>query len=186
MTVFAVHKSRGPWGDYSDVLAHGMTAHLGRRDGLLQLERTGLFVPPVTLPGPGDLVVTDAARIELDHLIANLAFRPVSKARIVRLEWHLWDLGADEPAWYPESGEPEGYVLDRLHDPGLAWEIGPLWELCPEIVPAIQANGAFAAAAYHGQPYVRAHEEGGVRFVSAALAEALRTVTDGSIALRAT
>jgi hypothetical protein len=65
-----------------------MTAHQERiRDGLLQLERTGPFVPPVTLTGLEDLLVTDAFRSRLEHSpLAGTGFRPVQKTRIVRLE----------------------------------------------------------------------------------------------------
>jgi len=36
---------RGQWGDYGDILQHGMTAHLPRVDGKLALERTGSYIP---------------------------------------------------------------------------------------------------------------------------------------------
>ncbi len=120
-----------PWGDYGQILLAGMTAHQPRtRDGLLQLERTGPFVPPVTLPGLGDLVVTDAFRVRLeDSPLAGLGFRPVRMTRIVRLEWERWDQASDDPAHYPAGGEPEDYILGRPHDPGLAAQIGQLWEV---------------------------------------------------------
>jgi hypothetical protein len=43
-------------------IRHGMTAHLERTDGLLSLERTGPYIPPITLPGIDDVVVNAAAR----------------------------------------------------------------------------------------------------------------------------
>ena len=47
------------WGDYGSMLIGGMSGHLPRRDGLIQLERTGPFVPPMTFPGIGVVVVND-------------------------------------------------------------------------------------------------------------------------------
>ncbi len=128
-----LYRVRPPWGDYGDILLSGMTAHLPRtRDGVLQLERTGPFVPPVTLAGVGDLLVTDAFRVRLEQApLAGLRFRPVEKARIVRLEWERWDQADDEPQEYPDGGEPEDYILGR---PELAAQIGPLWEV---VLPGI-------------------------------------------------
>src|SRR5262249_14925382 len=60
MTVTVLRPAETPWGDYGDILFHGMTAHLDRHDEMLQLERTGPYMPPITFPGIGDIVVTDA------------------------------------------------------------------------------------------------------------------------------
>ncbi|MEX0718087.1 MAG: hypothetical protein WD066_15955 [Planctomycetaceae bacterium] len=103
MTRFhTLEKPRHSWGDYYDMLLHGMSGHLGREGGLIQLERTGPFIPPVSLPGVGDLVVTDAFRKTLERsALAGLRFQPVIKKSIARLDWHTWDPEADEPAEYP-------------------------------------------------------------------------------------
>lgn len=128
---YRLKRAKAPWGDYGDILLCGMTAHQPRTlDGLLQLERTGPFVPPVTQSGPGDLLVTDVFRTKLEESpLAGLGFRPVRKTRIVRLEWEHWDQAADHPQEYPDGGEPEDYILSRPHDPELAAQIGSLWEV---------------------------------------------------------
>lgn len=128
---YRLDRAEPPWGDYGDILLAGMTRHQPRtREGLLQLERTGPFVPPITLAGPGDLLVTNAFRAELERSpLAGPGFRPVEKTRIVRLEWEYWDQSAGNPLEYPEGGEPEDYILSRPHDPELAAQIGPLWEV---------------------------------------------------------
>jgi len=121
-----------PWGDYGSILVHGMSAHLKRGDGRIQLERTGPFVPPVTLPGISDIVVTAAARAELERWgIDGLTFLPVDKTRIVRLDWISWDRTAPKPAEYPGSGDPEDYILGRPHDESCSRELGDLFELVP-------------------------------------------------------
>ena len=43
--------SRSLWGDYGSILIKGMSRHLPRRDNLIQVERTGPFIPSITLPG---------------------------------------------------------------------------------------------------------------------------------------
>lgn len=123
---------RGPnlWGDYGDILIGGMSAHLPRRDGLIQLERTGPFVPPIFFPEIGDVIVADTFRTKLErHIPTGLSFQPVLKARIVEYLWHLWDRSSPEPAEYPEDGEPESYILARPHSALTADQLGPLWEL---------------------------------------------------------
>jgi len=88
-----------PWGDYGSILASGMSAHLPRKDGLMQLERTGPFIPPISLPGIGDIIVTDAFRAELESSgLSGFTFAPVMKARIVELNWEAWaDEDGDQP-----------------------------------------------------------------------------------------
>ena len=71
-----------PWGDYGNILLTGMTSHLDREDGRLQLERTGPFVPPIALSGIADIVVTDAFRSALEASgLTGLRFQPVIKRR---------------------------------------------------------------------------------------------------------
>jgi hypothetical protein len=154
------------WGDYSDILVHGMSRHLSRRGMSLRLERTGPFVPPVSFPG--DVVVTDAVKRSLEQNLSSLIFRPIVKTRIVRLDWHHWDTTSEDPPIYPESGEPEDYILAEPHDPVLAAELGDLWELSPEVDADIQGkNGAFRRSKYRGQHFVRATDMAGYNFVSA-------------------
>ena len=118
------------WGDYGDLLQHGMTAHLPRTDGRLSLERTGPYIQPVTLPGVGSMVLTNAARLQLETSgLTGFSFRPIEKKLIVDLPWHTWDLSAEEPPEYPESGEPEDYILGKPHSPAVANSMGDLWEV---------------------------------------------------------
>lgn len=69
------------WGDYGHILQHGMCSHLSRTDDLLQLERTGPYIPPITLPGIGEVVLTSPARQLLESSkLTGFSFRPVKKA----------------------------------------------------------------------------------------------------------
>ncbi len=123
-----------PWGDYGNILVSGMSAHLGRKDGLIQLERTGPFVPPITFPGIGDIVVTEQFRYLLEASgLTGFTFGPLIKTHVVKLDWQSWNQAANEPQTYPESGEPEDYILGKPHDPRVAEALGPLFELVPNI-----------------------------------------------------
>jgi hypothetical protein len=118
------------WGDYGHTLQHGMAAHLPRVDTRLALERSGPYIPPITLPGIGDIVLTSEARRLLESSgLTGFSFLPVEKARIVELRWETWDLDADQPAEFPQSGEPEDYILAKPHSPNAAAELGELWEV---------------------------------------------------------
>jgi hypothetical protein len=150
-----------PWGDYGAILAHGMTAHLPEVGGLLQLERTGPYVPPITFPAGSDIVVTAAARTLLEASgLTGFDFRRVIKARIVRSAWETWDRSAPEPLEYPESGEPEDYILGRPHDEVLAEALGELSEV--DIAPSARVLRGDAvrlvAASWNGRDFFRAAE----------------------------
>lgn len=131
--VCKIYKADSPWGDYGRLLIHGMSAHLGRKggeNGPIQYERTGPFVPPITFPGIGDIIVTDAMKLAMEAAgFRGISFRTVILAHIVEVPWHTWDIKAEEPKYYPEGGEPEEYILAKEHDPVLARQIGPLWEV---------------------------------------------------------
>jgi hypothetical protein len=125
---------KGGWGDYGHILQHGMSCHSPRVDGVLQLERTGPYIPPITLPGIGDVVLTSPAREQLESSgLTGFSFRPVQKVLTVELHWETWDLTADEPPEFPDSGEPEDYVLGQPDSPVASAALGNLWEL---FVPA--------------------------------------------------
>jgi len=125
------------WGDYGDMLQHGMAAHLPRRGEQLALERTGPYIPPITLPGIGDIVLTDSAKSVLQASgLTGYTLRVVEKVRIVYLPWENWDLSTPEPPIFPDSGEPEDYILGQQHSPEVADALGDLWEIV--VVPTVK------------------------------------------------
>src|SRR5215510_7430409 len=98
---YTVEKPLLRWGDYHYILVHGMSCHLVRVDGRIQLERTGPFVPPISFPGISDLVVTNAFRRELENSrLIGLHYQPIIKKLIVKSDWHKWDQTAEEPPKY--------------------------------------------------------------------------------------
>jgi hypothetical protein len=118
-----------PWGDYGRMLVTGMAER--DADGIVAIERVGPFVPPVALYGLWDiLVVTDGFRRQIEGSgLTGFSFAETRKKRIVRIDWRSWDLSAEDPEKYPAGGEPESYILGRKHNPQVAAELGPLWEV---------------------------------------------------------
>jgi hypothetical protein len=78
------------------------------------------------------MLTSEARRMLESSGLTGFQFHPIRKTLIVDLPWHTWDLTAEQPAEYPDSGEPEDYILSRPHSPRLANELGDLWEI---IVP---------------------------------------------------
>lgn len=127
---FRLKATEAPWGDYGRILYHGMSMHQERDRGFIRLERTGPDIFPITFPF--EIVVTSAFRREFEiSALRGATFVPVVKYRIVELDWSSWDVDDEEPPEYPESGEPEGYILGRPHSPRAADALGDLWELAP-------------------------------------------------------
>lgn len=136
-----------PWGDYGSILLTGMTTRPDE-SGRIGIERTGPFVPPITVMGISDVVVTDAFRMELERSeLQGFGFAPTVVKRVVRLDWRSWDITAPEPLRYPAGGEPENYILGRKHVPALVDEIGPLWEVTIEEVLESPGSADFVRSA---------------------------------------
>jgi hypothetical protein len=128
----------GEWGDYGHILQHGMSTHRSRIDGDLALERTGPYIPPITFPGIGEIVLNSSAKQLLEtSTLSGFTFRPVQKVLVVELHWHNWDLNAEEPAFYAESGEPEDYILGQRDSEIARAGLGDLWELCVPITATV-------------------------------------------------
>ena len=120
-----------PWKGWGKILFTGMVQHLPRLNGMLQLERTGPYVPPIANSGIGNLIVTDAFRTRLlDSGLTGCSFVPVVKSRIVEFRWwEDWDQSSEDPPEYPRDNEAVNWLLDRPHSEKLANELGALWEV---------------------------------------------------------
>jgi hypothetical protein len=134
-----VLEQRQLWGDYGYALISGY-ARRNSSDGFLHLKRAGPFLPPISFPlysvEGRRLIVSGTFRSLLEGArFPGLSFRPVVKERVVRLDWHVWDLEADHPQEYPLEGDPFNYIEMGTHSPAAAATLPDAWELCPSIVP---------------------------------------------------
>jgi hypothetical protein len=144
MKYYKLRHKETPWGDYSDILLTGMTAYLDRREDLLQYQRTGPFQPDLTLTGYKDLLVTNSIKekLELSDL-KGISFKPVIKRHIVPVDWTNWDTSKEDPEFYPESGEPEGYILNLPHSQELADQMEDVWEVVVPISGTFKEDDTF-------------------------------------------
>jgi hypothetical protein len=146
MTIYKLKNKETPWGDCSDILVSGMTAHLSRENDLLQLERTGPYVPPLINSGLWDITITEVTKEKLESSgLIGIAFKPVIKKHVVELDWISWDLTAKEPPYYPESGEPEDYILEGTHSDLIASAMGNICELIIPVTGTFD-NGTFVSS----------------------------------------
>jgi hypothetical protein len=139
---FAVESANSPWGDYGDVLLNGLVEK-SKSIGLhaIYVSRTGPYVPPVTQPF-GLIIVTDDFRRELEaSQLTGFDFLETQYRKVVRLDWQTWNTDAAEPMSYPETGEPEDYVLGRPHDPTLLAQMPRLWALAVQPTSELQVQG---------------------------------------------
>jgi len=123
--IFRVRRSEPPWGDYGDILIHGM-ATVGENTAL-DLERTGPFVPPISQPS-GFVVVTSAFLTSLrDSGLTGYEIHPVIKKKITKVVWRKWEPFGSEEMKYPAGNEPENYIERRKHSADAADALGELW-----------------------------------------------------------
>ncbi|WP_315783882.1 MULTISPECIES: hypothetical protein [unclassified Bradyrhizobium] len=136
---FAI-ESRYPWCDYGDILVNGLIEE-AKGIGLPVISRTGPYVPPMTQPF-GFIIVTDEFRGELESSrLTGFDFMPTQYGKVVRLDWQTWSTLTDEPMSYPETGEPEDYVLEGPHDPALLAQMPRLWALAVQPTSGLQIQG---------------------------------------------
>lgn len=151
---------RAPWGDYGAILWHGMTErHDSARGEVVTVLRTGPFVPPITCPF-GRIIVTDAFRAALDDAnFTGLAFEPVDYGKVVRIEWETWDRSADDPRFYPASGEPEDYIDGQSHDDAVALTMPKLWawKIAPTTGLQVEGTNTFRGALHPNTDVAREH-----------------------------
>lgn len=157
-----------PWGDYGSILIQGMTSSSARDADSLEIRRTGPFVPPISFPGLGCVVVTDAVRLKLEASdLTGFSFVPAIKKVIVPIDWHEWDLLSRVAPFYPEEGEPEAYISGEDHSPELASRMPALWRL----VIALGATEIRVPEGVHyggdGQIFIRAISWQGADFFRA-------------------
>jgi hypothetical protein len=169
--------SPAPWGDYGDVLRSGLLAP--RQEDVrpvVEIERTGPFIPPITFPFDA-IVVTEAtkARMETGSFM-GLQFAPARYVKVVRLDWHNWDLLAPEPQRYPAGGEPENYIIKRRNCDRTTASMPAIWSFDVPSTPGLQVRGSDRFRLNHA-PNADIFRENSIHWVS----ERMRVWLEGNL-----
>jgi hypothetical protein len=156
---YRLKRSEPPWGDYGDILFHGMAARA--KQGELELERTGPFMPPITQPGSYVIVTTAFLQQLGESGLKGFEAGPVTKKRIPMLDWRAWAPFGTQEMKYPAGGEPENYLLRRKHAPEAADALGELWELRFRPAIDISREGGYhlVLSSWDGSDFVVGREE---------------------------
>jgi len=102
--------------------------------------------------------VTDDFREKLStQAFSGLSFEPVEYQKVVHIAWEQWDANAQEPAFYPDTGEPEDYLFEGAHDGQLAAAMPKLsaWNVVPTIGLQVQGSNAFRRELHPGTDVAR-------------------------------
>ena len=124
---FELRRPDLPWGDYGDILAHGMADYRG--DKQWALDRTGPYVPPISQPSNKVVVNAEFRQLLEKSGLTGLDFAPVILGRVPEIDWLSWEPYGPKSMKYPAGNEPENYILRRKHSAKAAAAIGTLWEL---------------------------------------------------------
>lgn len=126
---YTLKQSDLEFGDYHDILAHGMATRTSDDDALI-LERTGPYVPPWSMPS-WDYVVVTAEFLQKvrDSRLTGYDVIPVIKKKVTNIDWRNWEPYGPKEFKYPAGNEPENYIERRKHSLETAEAIGELWHL---------------------------------------------------------
>ncbi|XUM22526.1 hypothetical protein ACRAVF_03005 [Bradyrhizobium oligotrophicum S58] len=108
----------------------------------------------------GYILVTDEFRRDLERSrLTGFDFEQTQYEKVVRLDWHLWSTDTNEPNSYPETGEPEDYILESPHDPAVLAQMPRLWALTVRPTSELQVEGTatFRADRHPGTDIAREH-----------------------------
>lgn len=137
MKYYIVKNRTMPWGSYGEMLWQGIYCYDKDTDSHMVF-RTGAFCPSIYRSQyDRDYPVLVVKEEVLQHIVGlnltGFVFKPISKEKIVKLDWENWDLQAPEPLVYPSGGmDAEEYITRRKHNENVAEQIGNLYALIPQ------------------------------------------------------
>lgn len=126
-----------PWGSYGEMLWQGIYVY-DKHTNSHMVFRTGAFCPSIyrsqyNREAPVLIVKEDVLQYIIDANLKGFTHQPVSKEKIVKLDWENWDMTAPEPKIYPAGDmDAEEYITRRKHNEAIAAQIGNIYALIPQ------------------------------------------------------
>jgi hypothetical protein len=137
MKYYIVKNKIMPWGSYGEMLWQGTYSYDKDTDSHMVF-RTGAFCPSIyrsqyNRDFPVLVVKEDALQFIIDSNLTGFVLKPITKEKIVKLDWENWDLQAPEPLVYPSGDmDAEKYITQRKHNENVAEQMGNLYALIPQ------------------------------------------------------
>lgn len=137
MKYYTVKNKIMPWGSYGEMLWQGIYGY-DKDTNSHMVFRTGAFCPSIyrsqyNRESPVLIVKENVLQYITEANLTGFVLQPVSKEKIVKLDWENWDLQAPEPLVYPSgSMDAEEYITRRKHNEAVAEQIGNLFALIPQ------------------------------------------------------
>lgn len=137
MKYYTVKNRIMPWGSYGEMLWQGIYGY-DKDTNSHMVFRTGAFCPSIyrsqyNRESPVLIVKENVLQYITEANLTGFVLQPVSKEKIVKLDWENWDLQAPEPLVYPSgSKDAEEYITRRKHNEAVAEQIGNLFALIPQ------------------------------------------------------
>lgn len=133
MKYYIIKNKEMPWGDYGNILFSGFLKVMDRNYNDLEvpeLQRSGPYIPEFYIANSRNIIVTDLVKhiLEQSNIKGINKFKHIIKKKIVNIDWQSWDKDK-EPLFYPDSGEPEDYILKGKHSEQIATSMPNVWEL---------------------------------------------------------
>lgn len=125
MKYYILKNKEVSWGDYGDALCYGYLNTMDDNFELIdypELERTGPYVPELYKANSVDLLLIESLKKLLEHhnIKGVEKYVKVVKKKIVKINWEKWDSNSSDPEFYPDSGEPEDYIYEGIHNEEIA------------------------------------------------------------------
>lgn len=137
MKYYTVKNKAMPWGSYGEMLWQGIYVY-DKHTNSHRVFRTGAFCPSIyrsqyNREAPVLIVKEDVLQYIINANLKGFSYLPVSKEKIVKLDWENWDMTAPEPKIYPAGDmDAEEYITRRKHNEAIAAQIGNLYALIPQ------------------------------------------------------
>ncbi|WP_158978792.1 hypothetical protein [Cellulophaga sp. L1A9] len=134
MKYYILKNREMPWGDYGDILFSGLLTVMDddyNDIDIHEIERTGSYIPEIYCVNSTNLVLSENVKIVLlkNNITGIDKFHYTIFKKIVNIDWKSWNQKHEDPAFFPETGEPIDYIEDGEDDTNLHNELSVFYSI---------------------------------------------------------